>query len=232
MAFGSSRLWKILAIFVVVWAVVLIGLDRGGKYLAEYEAAKAIQNSQHLSSRPDVSLNGVPFLTQLIGGEFDDVTIDANGVIVPLDKLNRDLRLSQMHVDLKDVSVSRSFDSFHTNTADATALITYADLGATLGGVNLSYQGNGHVQGSKSLFGLTASVTAQPTLAGQSLHFNDLQISVPGPLSSQVSSAVHKLFDGDLPLTGLPFGLQVKSLTVAQDGVHLALHGENISYSS
>ena len=83
MAFGSSRLWKILAIFVVVWAVVLIGLDRGGKYLAEYEAAKAIQNSQHLSSRPDVSLNGVPFLTQLIGGEFDDVTIDANGVIVP-----------------------------------------------------------------------------------------------------------------------------------------------------
>ncbi len=230
MAFGSSRLWKIVAIFVGVFAVILIGADRGGKYLAQYEAAKAIQNSQHLPSRPDVELNGVPFLTQLIGGEFDDVTIDANGVIVH--PLNRDLRLARMHVDLKHVSVSRSFDSFHTNTADATALITYADLGSTLGGVNLSYQGNGHVQGSKSLFGLTASVTAQPTLAGQSLHFNDIQISVPGPLSSQVSSAMHKLFDADLPLTGLPFGLQVESLTVDQDGVHLALHGNNISYSS
>jgi hypothetical protein len=229
MAVGSSRVWKILAIFLGVWVLVLVGLDRGGVYLAEYEVGKTIQHSQHLPARPDVDLHGVPFLTQLIAGEFDDVTLDAQGVVVH--PLNRDLRLAQMHVDLHHVSVSRSFDSFHADTADATGVITYADLGAALGGVALSYRGNGHIQGSRSILGLTASVTAQPALVGQGLHFNDVQISVPGPLSGQISERVHQVFDQDLPLVGLPFGLQVQSLKVDQDGVHLQFHGSDIAYS-
>ena len=229
MAGLSARAGKIILIFVVVWAVVLVGLDRGGVYLAEYEAAKTLQHSQHLASRPDVELHGVPFLTQVIAGDFDDVTIDADGVVVH--PLHRDLRLSQMHVDLTHVSVSRSFDSFHSDTADATAVITYADLGAALGGVALTYQGNGHVKGSKSILGLTASVTTQPTLAGEALHFNDVQISVPGPLAGQVESKVHHVFDRGLPLTGIPFGLHVTSVKVDEDGVHLQLHGTDLSYS-
>lgn len=229
MAVGSSRVWKILAIILGTLVVLLVALDRGGVALAEYEAGKSIQDSQHLPSRPDVDLHGVPFLTQLIDGEFDHVTIDADGITVH--PLNRDLRLSQMHVDLHHVTVSRSFSSFHTQTADATAIITYADLGAALGGVKLTYQGNGHLQGSESVLGLTASVTTQPTLVGQGLHFNDVQISVPGPLSSQVESKVRPLFSQDMPLVGLPFGLQVESLKVDESGVHLQLHGTDISIS-
>ena len=223
-------MWKILAILLGTLVVLLVALDRGGVYLAEYEAGKSIQDSQHLPSRPDVDLHGVPFLTQLLGGEFDHVTIDADGITVH--PLNRDLRLSQMHVDLHDVSVSRSFSSFHTRTADATAIITYADLGAALGGVELTYQGNGHVQGRESVLGFTASVTTQPTLVGQGLHFNDVQISVPGPLAGQVESKVRPLFSQDLPLVGLPFGLQVESLKVDPAGVHLQLHGTDVSYSA
>jgi hypothetical protein len=225
---AGGRVAKIAAIFVVVWAVVLIGLDRGGLYLAEYETGKAIQNSQHLPSRPDVTLSGIPFLTQLIAGEFDHVSVDVQGIIVT--PRGHPLRVAEMDVDLHHVSVSRSFNSFHTDSADATALITYADLGATVG-AQLQYEGNGQIQGSKSLVGLTATISAQPTLVGQSLHFGDVQVSVPGGLSGVASSLASRLSTQDLPLTGIPFGLQIQTLTVAQDGVHLTLHGTDVSYT-
>jgi hypothetical protein len=227
MAATGGRVAKIVAIFVVVWAVVLIGLDRGGLYLAEYETARTIQNSQHLASRPDVELTGIPFLTQLIAGEFDHVSVDAQGVMVT--PRGHPLRVAEMDVDLHHVSVSRSFKSFRADSADATALITYADLGATVG-AQLQYKGNGQIQGMKSLLGLTATISAQPTLVGQSLHFGDVQVSAPGGLSGAASALARRLLAHDLPLTGIPFGLQIKTMTVQQDGVHLMLHGEDVSY--
>jgi hypothetical protein len=230
MAASGARVAKIVAIFVVVWAVVLIGLDRGGLYLAEYEAAKTIQNSQHLASRPDVELFGVPFLTQLIAGEFDHVRVDAQGVVVS--PRGQSLRIAEMDVDLYHVSVSRSFSSFHTDSADATALITYADLGATLH-TQLRYAGGGALQGTKTvtvpvLGTHTGSITAHPTLdrTNQAIKFGAVQVTgLPGFARSLVT----RLFDQELPLTGIPFGLQIESLTVDQAGVHLTLHGADIS---
>lgn len=235
MAGPSARVWKVLGIVVVILVVVLIAADRGGVYLAEYEAGKTIQDSQHLASRPDVDLDGIPFLTQLVAGDFDKVTIDADDLAVALGVkyFTRDLNLEHMHVVLQDVDVSRSFDSFHTGTADATALIAYGDLGDTLG-AKLSYRGNGRVQGSKSitvpvLGSQTATLSGVPRLVGQSLHFDDLQIT---PQIVAKIPAVQSLLSRDVPLTGIPFGLKVTSLTVDADGVHLSLHGKNVSYSS
>lgn len=228
MAGTGARVAKIVAIFVVVWAVVLVGLDRGGLYLAEYEAAKAIQDSQHLPSRPDVELAGIPFLTQLIEGEFGHVSVDAQGVVVT--PRGRSLRVAEMDVDLRDVSVSRTFRTFHADRAHATALITYTDLGNTVG-ASLQYKPTGQVQGTKSLLGLTATISAEPSLVGQSLHFSHVRASVPGGLSGVTSSLAQRLSAHNLPLTGLPFGLRITGMTVAPDGVHLTLRGTDISYT-
>src|ERR1700712_5607103 len=69
-------------ILVVVLAVLLSVLDRGGDYVAERVAADNLQSSQHLTSRPDVTIHGVPFLTQFVQGDYDHVSVDADGLPV------------------------------------------------------------------------------------------------------------------------------------------------------
>ena len=64
-----------LIIFVVVVVVLLIAADRIGDVVAERVTADTLQSSQHLQQRPDVSIDGFPFLTQFATGHYQHVLI-------------------------------------------------------------------------------------------------------------------------------------------------------------
>src|SRR5690242_11806377 len=125
-----SRAPRRLLIGVVVLLVLLLAADRIGKYAAEQVAGDTIQNSQHLQSRPDVEVAGFPFLTQFASGDYGEITLTAADV--PVGSSSTPLRLSRLRVILHDVTVSRNFSSFHANSATASGLIGYADLGKAL----------------------------------------------------------------------------------------------------
>lgn len=228
----STRAWRRLAIALGIVIVLLALLDRGGLWLAEYETGKTIQNSQHLKSRPDIEISGFPFLTQLITGSFDEVTADADDV--PVHTHGRTLIVQHMHVVLDDVHASRTFTTFHTKKATATALIALADLGDTLR-VQLSYAGQGRVQAAKTVTvlgrRLTGTVSALPKLVGQGLTFDAVQVSGLDGLDGPAGALLDKVFAITLPLTGIPFGLHVQSLQVDAKGVHLVFAGTDISYT-
>jgi hypothetical protein len=59
---------KKLLVALVVLALLALGLDRGGVYVAERVAGSSLQDSQGLSERPDVDIAGFPFLDQLVSG--------------------------------------------------------------------------------------------------------------------------------------------------------------------
>ena len=73
------RRWPlILLIIVVVLAGLLVVVDRVAVHLADNEFATQIQK-QGFTTKPSVSIQGFPFLTQVAARDFKDVRITANG---------------------------------------------------------------------------------------------------------------------------------------------------------
>jgi LmeA-like phospholipid-binding len=69
---------------LLVSAVVLVGLlagaDFGLRFYSESVVARELQNGLRLSDRPDVSIDGFPFITHLMSGDFPEATLEADRV--------------------------------------------------------------------------------------------------------------------------------------------------------
>jgi hypothetical protein len=231
MAGGSKKLRALVVTVLVVLALVVVA-DRVGNYVAERIAGDTIETSQHLSSRPDVSIDDLPFLTQFASGKYGQVTVTAHNV--PVGPTSHQLDISQVRVVLHDVQVSHSFSSVRAAPAAATATISYADLTKALG-IDVHYGGNGRVvAGDKiSILGRTvnATISATPKLVNGALRFGTPVINGLGQLGGAVVNALDNAFDLRLPLSGIPFDVSVRSLQATSQGVEIQLSGANLSYS-
>jgi DUF2993 family protein len=228
----GGRALRSFVIVIVVLVVLLVAADRIGVYVAERAAGDTMQSSQHLNSRPDVDVTGFPFLTQLAAGEFDEIIVTAHDV--PVGQSAHLLDVSQVRVDFRHVHVARDFSSVRAETASASAFVSYADLGKTLG-IAVSYAGSGRIRATKKITAagqtLTATITTSPQLRNGALGFASTAVNGLGQLGNEVGSALNGVFGLTLPLQGIPFKVRVTSLTAAADGVHLGLAGANLSYS-
>jgi len=89
---------------LLITLAILVGLfvaaDFGLRAVAEGQAAKALQSSLELSSKPSVSLGGFPFLVHLFAGSFPSVDLEDRRFVaqgVPFDRALitlRDVRFS------------------------------------------------------------------------------------------------------------------------------------------
>lgn len=117
----------------LVWSVVLIVallavLDRVAFYSAQHDVAQRLQADARLHEAPAVHIHGYPFLTQLVGGEFDDIDVvmhglDSNGVRI--DRLT--VHVQGAHVSIGDV-ISQDRSRIRIDHATADLLITNAAL--------------------------------------------------------------------------------------------------------
>ncbi|MEU5691359.1 DUF2993 domain-containing protein [Actinosynnema sp. NPDC020468] len=80
-----------LIITLLVLGALLVAADFGLAAAGEYQVAQKMRQKFGLSEDPDVRINGFPFLTQALGGDYKDIEISAAGVPVA-DKL-RDLEI-------------------------------------------------------------------------------------------------------------------------------------------
>jgi LmeA-like phospholipid-binding len=229
---GVPPVVRRLLIALVVIVVLLVAADRIGDYVAERTAGDTIQSSQHLTSRPGVDIAGFPFLTQLAAGNFDQITVTAKDV--PVGERLHLLDISQVRVVLHKLSVSRDFNRVHAETADATATVSYRELGKTLG-LDVGYAGAGRIKASKSVTvgGQTvrATLTTQPQLVNGALSFASTRIDNAAQLGGAVAAALNQVFHLAVPLQGIPFKIRVKSLRVEPTAVYVDLTGADLTYS-
>lgn len=228
---ARRRTGRTLLITLLVLAGLLVAADRVALVVAERTAAVTLQRSQHLAERPDVSIGGFPFLTQLATGNFDHITATVHGLAVG--ENGQQLRIDSLHVTLRHVHVARDFSSGRSDFSTATGLITYADLSRALG-IALSYAGHGAVKATAtvSVAGatVTGSASARIALHGESLGFADPSVAgvaLPAP----IVAALNAVFDRTLPLTGLPFAVHVQSLLATKQGVQITLTAKGLTYS-
>jgi hypothetical protein len=228
----GAALLRTLLVVVVVLLAALFAADRAGAAIAERIAGTTIENSQHLNSRPGVDIAGFPFLTQLTSRNFDKVTIVARGV--PVDRNADRLDLTRVQVVLNRVRVARDFSSVEADSATATASVDYAELSKRLQ-LDVSYAGGGRVKAAKTLTvlgrTLSPSISAAPHLTGTTISFGSVRVDGLGALSGQLTPSLTGAFGLTVPLSRIPFDVQVRSVAANADGLSLVLTGSNLTYS-
>jgi LmeA-like phospholipid-binding len=216
------RRWPLVVLIVVL---ALLGLavigDRVAAAYAEHRIASEIQK-EGFGARPDVTIDGFPFLTQVLSRHFPHAHMTARNVH------EGPLTISRIDGSVRDVRVNSGFNAGTIASVDGTATVSFGDLAkaADQPDLELKAAGKDKVSAQVDLGFTTATATAQITKEGNQIRVRP--IAVEGfPLSD--------LDEGDLdftvPVTGLPMGLQFKSLTVSSKGVSLRITGSHLKFS-
>lgn len=217
-----------LIIFLVVIIVVVVAADRVGDVVAERLVADNLQTSQHLQQRPDVSIDGIPFLTQFASGHYQHIEIDAQNVQVG----STDLYVSTLHADFHTVTVSRSFSKFAAKTANARATVNYAALTRLLH-VQVRYAGGGRLQLTKKFPVIgRETVTFKASYANGALRFGQGAINGAGKIGSKVESVLSDYFNVRTSLGRFPFNVKVQRLAVTASGLLITLAGRSLVYNN
>jgi hypothetical protein len=215
------NLRRLLIILVLLFGV-FVAADRVAVRLAENQAAAKIQSSRGLANKPDVTIEGFPFLTQLIGSKLDEIKVHANDVKVPQSKVE----LASLDADLSGVKISGDYSSAVADSATGRVLITYDSLRAALpAGTTVAYGGApGKVKVTTNIEGRTLSGTADIAVAGgDSIRLNHLDTG------NVALDLIGGLFAPSVPVAGLPSGLQLNSIAVDENGVSIDASGTNVS---
>ena len=219
---------KALLVVVLLLLGLLVVADRVAVGYAEDQVATQVAEKGGLKGTPEVDITGFPFLTQAIGGRYDDVRISLTAAELGQPEGTRaDIALHGVQVPLSAV-LSGSVREVPVERIDGTATLSYALLSAQLkGDTTLTREGDGlRITRTVEILGQTLPLTA----AGQvTLDGNDLVVDVQQAAGAGVDvpdwllSRAVDLLDLRYTVPALPFGLQLTSVTPTDDGVDLGL---------
>jgi hypothetical protein len=225
-----------LLVLLVVLAVLVVVADRVALLVAEQQIGKRVQSSQDLDRRPSVDIEGFPFLTQVLANHYPTVHLTAQDLMVG--GSGHQVRLADLNARLHDVRTIDNFSGASVETADGTAVLSYAELSRALG-VKIGYAGGGRVQATSSVevLGQTVTGTASAEVGvagGDELTFSSVRVGVPqGGVSvpEEVTDQLSSLFKNKLSLRGLPFHLRIQRLVADEDGVQLSATARGLTLS-
>jgi hypothetical protein len=236
-------------VLLVLIVAALVVADRVGVAYAERAIGDRV--SQQLTARqataekPDVDIQGVPFLTQVLAGRYEEIRILLTDFSGPAGN-GKNIKMPSL--DIRATDVSAPLNSIRSGTGDivagtvaGTGTIGYADLAELIGqpGVKLAER-DGKIVGTVPIQALGQTVTASGTA---SLAVNDGVVSVT---FTDVKAAglpdiplVRSLVDGyakrlaiDLKVPALPLGLKVRKVEPTPDGLVVTAGASNVSLSS
>lgn len=230
------RRWvKVLAITVAALAVLFTIADRTAVHYADNEATQLAKQKYGYANTTDghmkVAINGFPFLTQAIGGDFGHVTLTAEKFYVDTTSNTQGgyLNIARLHLDLQDVSViSPAARSAEATLATGTLTLSYEDLS----GVVTRLAGNGgplRVSQAPGSEGQAARVRVSGTVGGAALNSTgtllaqgtELTLTLPGTDQA-----------GPVWRVGLPAGVGFTAARATPDGVEISLVGHQVILGS
>ncbi|MFC8451856.1 DUF2993 domain-containing protein [Kitasatospora sp. NPDC057223] len=220
------RGWLKVTVGLAVLSGLLVGADRIAVGVAEGEVADQLVQHGVLSQRPQVSIEGFPFLTQALSMKLDDVRLSADGLMVGDGR--QQVALHAFTARLSGVAVSDSFNSATVASGTGEGLVTYADLSRILPEVSgarfaLSYGGPGKVK---------ASLGSVPVGEG-TVHAKGNTVTADGFQLTGVAAMLNgvanqKLGPFALSLKNLPAGLDLADAQPQPDGVRLTFRGTGL----
>jgi hypothetical protein len=217
------RRWPFVGL-VVILLILVVG-DRVANAYTENQMASQVQSSLDLSGKPTVTIQGIPFLTQLAARDFRTVNVSASnetaGTGGQLEIESLTATLHGMHIHGLN---SATIDQFN-----ASALINFTALGKAGGipqGITLSADGPNRVKADISIGPLSDTAVAQVSQSGAG-QINVKIIDAGGIPSSLLGSLAN--FNVSIPK--LPAGVSIQSVSVTQQGLRITATGHNTTLS-
>jgi hypothetical protein len=230
---GGRRTRRYLLVVLIIIAL-LVALDFASRAVAENIMAAQIQK-QGLPKKPDVSIGGFPFLTQVAAKNFQQVTISTTNLP------EGPVTLTKVNVTANGIRLrSYSSASGTISSLSGTALISFASLGNTLeqqvgplgsllggAGLNLTAAGPSEVKATLNLVVTSGSATWRVTrLSSNQLHIGLVSSSgLPTSLLGSIQSVT-------VQIPKLPLGLTINSVSVTPSGVVGRVSGRDVSFGS
>ncbi|WP_217237036.1 DUF2993 domain-containing protein [Streptomyces sp. AC555_RSS877] len=240
------RALRILLILVVIFGGLFVLADRLAVNFAEDEAAGKLKTTEGLAVTPDVSIKGFPFLTQVVGGELDDVEVGIKDYEADTGNGDQTIRIDDLKANMRGVEFSGDYSSATANSATGTASITYDELlktakseptqlapGVTANVVGLSDGGKGKikVEIEATVLGtrlpepvyVLSTVTAEGDMV--KVHADTLPTFGGVDLAE---SRARTVTDFEQKIDGLPGGVQLDKVQAAKNGVEITVQGSNV----
>jgi hypothetical protein len=217
----------------VVIAALLFGADRLTLKTAEDRIGQQLQGELGTPTPPAVTIEGFPFLTQVLRQSLSSVHLIADAV-KPTDQQG----ITLAHVDLRlhQVTSADALKNFKAARVDGDAVMDYPTAQKLIG-LPVSYASDGRVEITVQTQVLTVPVTA--TVVGrpmvnqdtQTLTLGDPKLTVAGvDLPNATSQQLLDTLLRPVPISGVPFGLSVSGITALPGGLDAALTGANVPF--
>lgn len=221
-------------VIVVVLGVLAVVADRVGAWFAERavadKVADELASNQIDSGPPDVKVEGVPFLTQVTSGRYEQVTVVLREISSSEVQL-REVTLVASGVTVTADTLISGEGPIDAERIDGTATISYADLAQLTGVDNLEL---GPEPGGGIQVRLPTEVADQEaTLAGTAevavadgavqVRVEELRVEEPPsglpPGAESVIQELRAQLQLDVALPPLPYGLTVEAVRTGPGGV-------------
>lgn len=231
---------RVLIVLVILGALLVV-VDRVGAWAAQRVVADQVESeltsSQVSSSPPEVTVNGVPFLTQVAAGRYDSVTLRLRDVGTS------ELTLPIVELTATGVSAPAStlIERDGPITADrveGTATIGYAGVAALteIEGLVLSGGGDGQLAVRLPTELLNTAVVLVGTAdmevidGAVRLRVDELEVEQP-PLPAGAEPLVEDLIQRmavTVELPPLPYGLVVEGVRAEPDGLAVSVSAVDV----
>lgn len=223
---------RALLVVLVLVGLLAAGVDRILVLVAEDRIAAVAAQQTGLPEEPDVSIEGYPFLTQALGGEYDSVRIGIDVAAAGLPPGARaDIRLQGVQAPLRDV-LSGSLEALPVDRLTGTAVFPFDYIGEQLDGAAVTRDGSGiRVETSIDVLGqdFPFAATAGLTLVDNGVLLDVTDVSGLGvDVPDEVVRAVEALIGVTIPVPELPLGLGFSDLAVTDAGVEVSGEGADI----
>lgn len=217
---------RTLLTLVVLLLLVLVGVDVGGRALAESKAGDALAVRASLATAPEVTIHGLSFLAQALPGRYQKVTVTSSGLrIGPIAGVGAVVQLYDVTLPLSD-AIGGDVQRLAAGTAELHATFPVSEVLTALhqGAGTLTAAADGGLTLSSSVSlagrGFPVSVELGIQIVGGSLQVRARSIRAAG-ISAAALPGLRSAFTLDVPLAGLP--VPVQAGTVSVQGSRLVL---------
>jgi hypothetical protein len=237
------RALRILVIVAVILGGLFVVADRVAVGFAEDEVAKKLKSSEGLTATPNVSINGFPFLTQVAGGELDDVEVGISDYEATTGNSDDSIRIADLTAHMRGVKFSGDYSSATAASATGAATISYDELlkaakseptrilpGVTAQVTGLSDGGNGKIKVNIKVSALGSSTT-YPVLSTVTVDDDVVKVhadNLPNLVVQAAEGQVRSITDFQQRIDGLPGGIKLDKVEAASDGVEISVRGSNV----
>jgi hypothetical protein len=235
----GRRLLTTVIVLLVLLGVGLAVVDRVAAGYAERrigdQVAKQLVDQKATSAPPEVTITGVPFLTQVLDGRYKEIKILLRDFAGPAGQ-GRTVKVPLL--DIRAQNVLAPLDKIRAGNGDVTVstvtgvgTIDYASLAALVDrkGVKL-----GEKDGK-------LTVAGPLTALGQTFNLGVVQVRVEGltgdglaavPLIQNLITAYAKQISVDIKLPQLPLKLVVQKVEPRPEGLVVTAGAENVALNS